>query len=147
MLSLLRTRGPALAAQPTSDHGCRPAEAEAVVPPRRHEAEPTAPSQKPTFIGRVLDTIRRNENRAVAAKAQILRGDISLQKKKYRDAVLDYLRTVTLFKSVDAVQAEALYKTANAMDQLRDPRAKDFYQQVVDGYGSSPYARRAQSKL
>jgi len=94
-----------------------------------------------------LDVFIRDGNREQAAKAQIMRGDINAARKQWDNAVLDYMRTAILFESEKAVQPEALFKTAEAMEQLRDARAKDYYKKVVDQYGSSEYAEKARKKL
>ncbi len=94
-----------------------------------------------------MGPIVAGEDRAAAAKGQLLRGDLNMAKNKVEAALLDYLRTVTLFKKEQEVQPEALYKTGLAMDALRDPRAKKFFQMVVDDHGDSSYAAMAQEKL
>ena len=38
-------------------------------------------------------------------------------------------------------------KAAAALEQLRDPRAKDLYKKVVSDYGASPYAAQARGKI
>jgi len=45
------------------------------------------------------------------------------------------------------IMGEATYKAAAALEQLRDPRAKDMYKKVVNEYGSSPYAAQARGKM
>ena len=64
-------------------------------------------------------------------------------------AALDYLRTAILFADVKdaAILGEATYKAAAALEQLRDPRAKDLYKKVVSDYGASPYAAQARGKI
>ena len=46
-----------------------------------------------------------------------------------------------------AILGEATFKAAAALEQLRDPRAKDMYKKVVTDYGSSPYAAQARGKI
>lgn len=94
-----------------------------------------------------LDEVIASGSRGDAAKAQILRGDISRAKGQVEPAALDYLRTVVLFKDAKDQQAEAHFKAAEMLEQLRDRRAQDLYRVVVEEYGDSPYAKQARSKM
>jgi len=98
---------------------------------------------------RQLDAVAAAGTRADAARAQIMRGDIQLAQNNVELGALDYLRTAILFADVKdpAIQGEAHYKAAAALEQLRDPRAKAMYQIVVKKYGSSPYAAKARGKI
>ncbi len=85
--------------------------------------------------------------RGDAARAQIMRGDIRLAQGQVEQAALDYLRTMVLFKSEADYQAEATFKAASTLEQLRDARAKELYREVVQKYPSSPYAGQARPKM
>lgn len=104
--------------------------------------------QYPVLL-RQLDAVAAAGNRAEAARAQTMRGDIQLDQNNVELAALDYLRTAVLFVDVKdpAILGEATFKAAAALEQLRDPRAKDMYKKVVTDYGSSPYAVQAKSKI
>lgn len=104
--------------------------------------------QFPALI-RQLDAVAAAGNRPDAARAQTMRGDIHLNQNNVEMAALDYLRTVILFADVrdPVIMGEAAYKAAAALEQLRDPRAKDMYKKVVNEYGSSPYAAQARGKM
>lgn len=104
--------------------------------------------QYPALL-RQLDAVAAAGNRAEAARAQTMRGDIQLDQNNVELAALDYLRTAILFTDVKdpAILGEATFKAAAALEQLRDPRAKDMYKKVVTDYGSSPYAVQAKSKI
>ena len=97
--------------------------------------------QYPALI-RQLDAVE-------AARAQTMRGDVQLDQNNVELAALDYLRTAILFADVKdaAILGEATYKAAAALEQLRDPRAKDMYKKVVSDYGASPYAAQARGKI
>lgn len=98
---------------------------------------------------RQLDAVAAAGNRPEAARAQTMRGDILLAQNDVTGAALDYLRTAILFADVQdpAIQGEACYKAAAALEQLRDPRAKDLYQKVATTYKASPYAALARGKI
>ena len=104
--------------------------------------------QYPALI-RQLDAVAAAGNRAEAAKAQTMRGDVQLAQNNVELAALDYLRTAILFADVKdpLVLGEATYKAAAALEQLRDPRAKDLYKKVATDYGASPYAAQARGKM
>jgi len=94
-----------------------------------------------------LNQLISGGDRTLAAKAQLIRGDMQAAQNHMEDALLDYMRTAILFKDVKDQQAEALFKSASALESLRDQRAKEFYRKVVDEYPASPYAQQAKSKL
>lgn len=98
---------------------------------------------------RQLDLVASSGARPDAARAQIMRGDIQLAQNNLELAALDYLRTAILFADVKdaAIQGEACFKAAQALEQLRDPRAKEMYAKVVNEYGTSPYAAAAKGKM
>ena len=104
--------------------------------------------QYPALI-RQLDAVAAAGNRAEAAKAQTMRGDVQLAQNNVELAALDYLRTAILFQDVKdaAIQGEAHFKAASALEQMREPRAKDLYKKVVSEYGASPYAAQAKGKI
>ena len=104
--------------------------------------------QYPALI-RQLDAVAAAGVRAEAARAQTMRGDIQLDQNNVELAALDYLRTAILFADVKdaAILGEATYKAAAALEQLRDPRAKDMYKKVATEFKSSPYAAQAAGKL
>lgn len=98
---------------------------------------------------RQLDAVAAAGPRPEAARAQTMRGDIQLAQNNVELAAMDYLRTAVLFPDVrDAnILGEACFKAAAALEQLRDPRAKEMYRKVVADYGASPYAERAKGKI
>ena len=104
--------------------------------------------QYPALL-RQLDAVAAAGNRADAAKAQTMRGDVQLDQNNVELAALDYLRTAILFVDVKdaAILGEATFKAAAALEQLRDPRAKDMYKKVATEFKTSPYAAQAAGKL
>lgn len=90
-----------------------------------------------------LDELIKSGARADAAKAQIMRGDMKLARGEIENAVLDYLRTVVLFESEAASQPEALYKAAQGLKTLRDPRADQLINDLKAKYPSSEFAAKA----
>ena len=85
--------------------------------------------------------------RTDAARAQVMRGDINMAQNRVELAAMDYLRTVVLFKAERAVQPEALLKAGDALEKLRDSRAKEMYRRVVEDYPTSPQAQAARGKM
>ena len=77
------------------------------------------------------------------ATAQVARGDMfKKQGGKTFEALMDYLKTAILFQKVDEVQAEALYKTAQCLEEMRDPRADSFKKKLSDDYPGSTWAAK-----
>ena len=93
-----------------------------------------------------LDELIRGAPRDIAARAQILRGDLKLKRRQLEPAVQDYLRTVVLFEAVREVQPEALFKAGEALEELRDARAKDLFATLQREYPATDYAARAREK-
>jgi TolA-binding protein len=94
-----------------------------------------------------LDEVIASGARGDAARAQIMRGDVQLAQGQLEPAALDYLRTMVLFKAESDYQAEAIFKAASVLEQLRDSRAKELYRQVVQEYPNSSFASAARGKL
>lgn len=94
-----------------------------------------------------LDETIAKAPRSEAARAQLMRGDLKRKQGMAEAGLLDYLRTVVLFKAESALQPEALYKAGEALEEMRDQRARDMYRKVVEEYGNSPYAQSARAKL
>lgn len=93
-----------------------------------------------------LDEMIKTGSRADAAKAQVMRGDIKLSQGQVEGATMDYLRAAILFENEREVQPEALFKAAEALEKLRDPRAKTMYEKLRNDYAGSPYAAKAAGK-
>jgi tetratricopeptide (TPR) repeat protein len=103
-------------------------------------------AQKTDKLSPQLDEIIAKGSRADAAKAQTMRGDIKAGQGQMEGAVLDYLRTVVLFQAEADAQPEALFKAGEALEKLRDPRAKEMYAKLVQNYPASDYAQKARGK-
>jgi tetratricopeptide (TPR) repeat protein len=94
----------------------------------------------------ILTELIGKGSRSDAARAQMMRGDIKMAQNQTEAAFLDYMRTVTLFENEAEVRPEALFKAGDTLEKLRDPRAKELFKQLRDGYPDSPYAQRAAGK-
>lgn len=82
-----------------------------------------------------------------AARAQIMRGDIKAAAGQLEAAVLDYLRAVMFYASEKDLIPGALLRTAQTLERMRDPRAKDWYRRLAEEYPSSPEAAEARAKI
>ena len=94
-----------------------------------------------------LDELVARGDRKEAARSQLLRGDMNTARGALEQAALDYLRTVVLFAEVTEYQPEAIYKTAQTLEALRDGRAQEFYKKVATEYPASAYGKKARSEL
>ena len=93
---------------------------------------------------RILNDAVQRGSRDVAAVALVKRGDIYMEKRDPRRALLDgYLRTVLSFRDIKAMQPEALYKAIKAHEALNEHRhAENWRKILLSGYPSSEYAKK-----
>lgn len=85
-------------------------------------------------------------NRADAARAYVMRGDIKWAQQKVEPAALDFLRAAMLFESEEAVQPDALFKAAQALSKLNDPKAAQLMARLKEKFPTHPNAARDPSK-
>ncbi len=89
-----------------------------------------------------LDEAIRGGDRALAARAQIRRGDLKMSRRQIEEAAMDYLRTVVLFENQRDAQPEALFKAGMALRELRDPRASRMFETLASDFADSEFAAR-----
>jgi len=87
-----------------------------------------------------VDAAITGGTRENAAAAHIARADMAKAQGNKQDAMLDYLRVVILYEQVKSLQAEALYKVTQCLEELRDPRAEDFRKKLIAEYPQDPWA-------
>ena len=99
-------------------------------------------SDKPAKLEDLIDQAIKTGVPDSTANALTMRGDMLSAKGDFKNALKDgYLRVVTLFRSVKAVQPEALFKAAKAFDQINQPsRAEMMRKQLLTEYGNSEWA-------
>lgn len=95
----------------------------------------------------ILNEVIAKGARPDAARAQVVRGDVKKARGMMEEGLLDYLRTVVFYKAEASVMPEALFKAAETLEAMRNPKAKEMYKRIVDEYGSSPYAQQARGKI
>lgn len=95
----------------------------------------------------LLTDVIAKGSRADAARAQIMRGDVKMAQGQAEGAVMDYLRVVVFFGAERASQPEALFKAAEGLEKLRDPRAKDMYRKLAQDYPNTPQGQQARSRI
>lgn len=94
-----------------------------------------------------LEDIIATGPRDAVALAQIVRGDMYRSQDKKEEAFKDYMRTGLLFKDIKASAAEALFKAAEMLDLMRDPRATMLRKELVQDYPDSKFAAEARGKM
>jgi tetratricopeptide (TPR) repeat protein len=94
----------------------------------------------------ILEDSIRKSPRAVAAKAQMMRGRARWQAGNTEDALFDFLRTAELFADVPDYQAEACFRAGECFEKLGDPRAKEFFEKVKKDFKDSPFASEAKKR-
>jgi tetratricopeptide (TPR) repeat protein len=85
-------------------------------------------------------------SRGSAAMAQMFRGDIFVEQKKYQEALTKgYLRTVEFFQDVKEMQPKALAKTIECYEKLGESKkAEVFRKRLLAKHPRSEYAQRLQ---
>ena len=94
-----------------------------------------------------LDDVVATGTRPMAAAAMVMRANMNREAGQKETAVLDYLRVVILFENVKGVQPEALFKAAEMLEEMRDPRADDLKKKLVQEYKDSEYAAKLSGKI
>ena len=57
------------------------------------------------------------------AAAVLMRAEMYRGQSQKEEALIDYLKVAVLFEDVAATHPEALFKAAEVLDEMRDPRA------------------------
>ena len=83
---------------------------------------------------------------AAAAVALVSRGNLLREDGHPDEALADYLGAVLFYEGVKEAQPEALYKAAELLDDLRDPRAAEFRGLLTQKYGESDFAKKLGEK-
>jgi tetratricopeptide (TPR) repeat protein len=93
---------------------------------------------------RILNDSVQRGSREVAAVALVKRGDIYMEKRQTKKALLDgYLRTVLMFRDIKSIQPEALSKAIKAHEVLNEHHhAEKWRKLLLSGYPSSEYAKK-----
>ncbi len=94
-----------------------------------------------------VDVVAATGSRAMAAAAMLMRGSMNREAGQKEAAVLDYLRVVILFEDIKDVQPEALFRAAEVLDEMRDPRADELKKKLVQEYKGSEYAAKLSGKI
>ncbi len=108
----------------------------------------TLQASKHGALEKKLDSVIKGaKNRERAAFAQMVRGDLRLEQKRSKEAVLDYLRTVYFFSEMEEVHPEALYKVGKAFEAMQNTRrATEFFNRLTSEYPDSRYAAEVAGK-
>jgi tetratricopeptide (TPR) repeat protein len=93
-------------------------------------------------LGQSVEAAIAKGARENAAAAHIARGDMAKTEGNKQDALLDYLRVVILYEQIKTLQPEALYKTAQCLEELRDPRSEDFRKKLATDWPQSEWASK-----
>lgn len=98
-------------------------------------------------LNRELTKAIAEGSRAVAAVAQIKRGDLEQRKGNLREALVNgYLRTVILYQDVKPVQPEALFKAVKAFEQLGQLNyAENMRKRLLAEFPNHEYSRQLRS--
>jgi tetratricopeptide (TPR) repeat protein len=81
-------------------------------------------------------------SRDLAASAILMRAELYRNQGQKEDALVDYLKVAVLFEDVPAIHPEALYKAAEVLDEMRDPRAAEMRKKLKAQYPGSSWAKK-----
>lgn len=99
-------------------------------------------AQMTAVLKKSLNEAIEGDSKTLASLAIVHRGDLNKAEGKREDAVLDYLRAVLLYEEASSVHPEALFKAAQMLDEMRDPRADELRKKLMSLYPNSSYARK-----
>jgi len=80
--------------------------------------------------------------RKTAAVAQLMRGNMAFNSGDYEKAVLDFMRTADFFRDVPDTLPEAIFKTAQCLEKLGDPRAAEYYNRLRKDFPASVWTAK-----
>jgi len=100
-----------------------------------------------TEVAKMVDEDIASGSREAAARAQVVRGDMKVASGQFEEALLDYLRTIILFKAQTEVLPEATYKTAVALKKMNHPRAAEYFQKTMTEFPKTEYAELAKEEI
>ena len=100
-------------------------------------------AQMTSALKKDLNETLAGDSKTLAALAMIKRGDLFKAEGKREDAVLDYMRVVLVYDEARSAHPEALFKAAQVLDEMRDPRADEIRRKLTTMYPDSAYARKA----
>lgn len=104
-------------------------------------------AQKVDALTTDLETAIARGSREDAACALLMRGNVKRSQNKTMDALLDYLRAALLYEDVTSIQPEALFKAAEMMDAMRDPRGADLRKRLAQKFPDTEYGRKAAASM
>lgn len=104
-------------------------------------------AQMTSVLKKELNDALAGDSKSLAALAMVRRGDLSKGEGKREDAVLDYLRAVLLFDEAREIHPEALFKAAQVLDEMRDPRGDELRKKLMSLYPDSAYARKLGGRM
>ncbi len=94
-----------------------------------------------------LTELIRSGERADAARAYVMRGDLQVARERHEEGVLDYLRAVMFFRREAEIMPEAYLRVAETLEKMRDNRSREWYRRVVQEFPDSSQAAEARAKL
>ncbi|MFC1499099.1 tetratricopeptide repeat protein, partial [Verrucomicrobiota bacterium] len=100
--------------------------------------------KKSSELEKAIQAAIEEGGRGLAAKAQIIRGDLYKQQGNLDEALIDgYLRTVLLFAREKDAQPEALYKAVKCLEDLRrTANAEKLRKKLLVEYPRSSYTQK-----
>jgi len=98
-------------------------------------------------LSKALDEAVASPARDLSCAGRLMKADVNRAGGQREEALIDYLRVITLFSDLKDFQPAALAGVVAVLDELRDPRADLFRKRLAQQYPASPEAKRAAATL
>jgi len=95
----------------------------------------------------VLGESIANSSRELAAQALMMRAQLYVQQGELTLALYDFVIVAEMFRDIPEVQPEALFKAAEILGKLGDPKAAEFTSRLAKEYPDSSFAGQARTKM
>lgn len=98
--------------------------------------------ERQSSLKKDIEATISGDSRELAAAAILMRAELARSQGQKEDALVDYLKVAILFEDIAATHPEALYKAAEVLDEMRDPRAAEMRKKLKAQYPASSWAKK-----
>ncbi len=99
-------------------------------------------SNRGETLGAELQSAIASGSADMAAAAYLLRGDVNRDTGRKSEALSDYLKVAQLFQQVKGTRPEALFKAAELLEDIKDPRAEDLRKQLREEFKDNEFTAK-----
>lgn len=99
-------------------------------------------SNRDDTLGTELQSAIAEGSAEMAAAAYLLRGDVNRDAARKSEALSDYLKVAQLFQQVKGTRPEALFKAAELLEDIKDPRAEELRKQLREEFKDNEFTAK-----